>query len=91
MDEQAKLKSQTPSQSPFGSGSDMSARLRLHDELFEAEDNLARMEEARRQCIEVWNRDIRAAKKIIAAKRNALRSGALQPELRDMIKGKAKS
>ena len=40
--------------------------------------------------IEVWNRDIRAAKKIIAAKRNALRSGALQPELRDMIKGKAK-
>jgi hypothetical protein len=69
---------------------DEQAKLRLHIELFEAEENYARMEEARRQCIEVWNRDLRAARKIIEAKRNELRSGALQPELRDMIKGKAK-
>lgn len=79
MDEQAKLK--TPQ-----SATDANARLRLHIELFEIEENIARMEEARRQCIETWNRDIRAARKIARAKRNDIRSGAIQPELFDMLK-----
>jgi len=67
---------------------DEQAKLRLHIELFEAEENYARMEEARRQCIEVWNRDLRAARKIIEAKRNELRSGRIQPELFDMLQEK---
>jgi len=67
---------------------DEQAKLRLHIELFEAEENLARMEEARRECIEVWNRDLRAARKIIDAKRNELRTGCLQPELLDMLQEK---
>lgn len=65
---------------------DEQAKLRLHIELFEAEENLARMEDARRECIEVWNRDLRAARKIIDAKRNELRTGCIQPELFDMMK-----
>jgi len=69
---------------------DEQAKLRLHIELFEAEENLARMEEARRECIEVWNRDIRAARKIIDAKRNELRTGCIQPELFDMLKDNQK-
>jgi uncharacterized Fe-S cluster-containing MiaB family protein len=67
---------------------DEQAKLRLHIELFEAEENLARMEDARRECIEVWNRDIRAARKIIDAKRNELRTGGIQPELFDMLQEK---
>ena len=67
---------------------DEQAKLRLHIELFEAEENLARMEEARRECIEVWNRDLRAARKIIDAKRNELRTGCIQPELFDMLREK---
>jgi uncharacterized Fe-S cluster-containing MiaB family protein len=67
---------------------DEQAKLRLHIELFEAEENLAKMEEARRECIEVWNRDIRAARKIIDAKRNELRTGCIQPELFDMLREK---
>ena len=65
---------------------DEQTKLRLHIELFEAEENLSRMEEARRECLEVWRRDIRAARKIIEAKRNKLRSGVIQPELFDMIR-----
>lgn len=67
---------------------DEQAKLRLHIELFEAEENLAKMEEARRECIEVWNRDLRAARKIIDAKRNELRTGCIQPELFDMLREK---
>lgn len=65
---------------------DEQAKLRLHIELFEAEESLKQMEQARRECIEVWNRDIRKARKIIDAKRNQLRSGIIQPELFDAIK-----
>lgn len=61
-------------------------KLRLHIELFEAEENLAKMEIARRECIEVWNRDIREARKIIERKRNELRSGCIQPELLTVVK-----
>ncbi len=53
--------------------------------LAEIEENIARMEEARRQCIEIWNRDIRAAKKRIEQLRNRIRTGELQPELRQML------
>jgi len=62
--------------------------LRLHIELFDAEENLRKMEEARRQCIEVWNRDLREARRIVEAKRNEVRTGCIQPELFDMLKGK---
>ena len=65
---------------------DEQTKLRMYAELFEIEENIARMEEARRQCIETWNRDIRAARKIARAKRNDIRSGAIQPELFDMLK-----
>lgn len=65
---------------------DEQAKLRLHIELFEAEESLAKMELARRQCIEVWARDIRAARKIIEAKRNELRAGVIQPELFAMLR-----
>lgn len=62
--------------------------MRLHIELFDAEENLRKMEEARRQCIEVWNRDLREARRIVEAKRNEVRTGCIQPELFDMLKGK---
>jgi uncharacterized Fe-S cluster-containing MiaB family protein len=65
---------------------DEQTKLRLHIELFEAEENLAKMEVARRECIEIWNRDIREAKRIIERKRNELRSGCIQPELFDVVK-----
>lgn len=65
---------------------DEQAKLRLHIELFEAEENLEKMETARRECIELWNRDIREARKIIERKKNELRSGTIQPELFDMVK-----
>ena len=65
---------------------DEQAKLRLHIELFEAEENLAKMEVARRECIEVWNRDVREAKRIIERKRTELRSGCIQPELFDVVK-----
>ena len=64
------------------------SKLRLHIELFDAEENLRKMEEARRQCIEVWNRDLREARRIVEAKRNEVRTGCIQPELFDMLKGK---
>ena len=67
---------------------DEQAKLRLHIELFDAEENLRKMEEARRQCIEVWNRDLREARRIVEAKRNEVRTGCIQPELFDMLKGK---
>ena len=64
------------------------SKLRLHIELFDAEENLRTMEEARRQCIEVWNRDLREARRIVEAKRNEVRTGRIQPELFDMLTGK---
>lgn len=64
------------------------SKLRLYIELFDAEENLRKMEEARRQCIEVWNRDLREARRIVEAKRNEVRTGCIQPELFDMLKGK---
>lgn len=67
---------------------DEQSKLRLHIELFDAEENLRKMEEARRQCIEVWNRDLREARRIVEAKRNEVRTGCIQPELFDMLKGK---
>lgn len=67
---------------------DEQAKLRKHIELFEAQENLVRMENARRDCIEVWNRDIRAARKIIDRIRNEIRTGDVQPELFDLIKKK---
>ena len=62
--------------------------MRLHIELFDAEESLRKMEEARRQCIERWNRDLREARRIVEAKRNEVRTGCIQPELFDMLKGK---
>lgn len=53
--------------------------------LGEAEKHLANMIEKRRECIEIWNRAIRAAKKVVEARRNAVRSGCLQPELLYMM------
>ncbi|HQL07965.1 MAG TPA: hypothetical protein PLE35_00090 [Lentisphaeria bacterium] len=67
---------------------DEQSKLRLHIELFDAEESLRKMEEARRQCIEAWNRDLREARRIVEAKRNEVRTGCIQPELFDMLKGK---
>lgn len=65
---------------------DETSKLRKHIELFEAEENLRKMEIARQQSIELWNRDIRAARKIVTAIRNEIRSGVIQPGLFDMVK-----
>lgn len=64
---------------------DEQAKLRRHIELFDAEENLRKMEDARRQSIETWNRDLREARRIVEAKRNAIRTGCIQPELFDMM------
>ena len=36
----------------------------------------------------VWNRDLSEARRIVEAKRNEVRTGCIQPELFDMLKGK---
>jgi len=64
---------------------DEQTKLRKHVELFEAEENLVKMEAARRECIEIWNRDIRAARKLIERIRNEIRSGSIQPELFEVM------
>jgi len=40
---------------------DEQAKLRLHIELFDAQENYARMVEAKKACIDRWNADLRAA------------------------------
>ena len=60
---------------------DEQAKLRLHIELFEAQENYTRMEEAKKECIDHWNADLRAAQRLIKRLQNKIRSGAMQPEL----------
>ncbi|MFA7175600.1 MAG: hypothetical protein WC340_19655 [Kiritimatiellia bacterium] len=60
---------------------DEQAKLRLHIELFDAQENYTRMEEAKKECIDHWNADLRAAKRLIERLQNKIRSGAMQPEL----------
>ncbi len=55
--------------------------------LAEAEGHLLRMIEARRECIEIWNREIRAARRDIERLRNQIRMGSIQPDLLDMMRG----
>lgn len=64
---------------------DEQAKLRAHIELFDAQENYARMEEAKRECLEHWNADLRAARKLIEKLRNQIRSGSMQPELFDAL------
>jgi len=56
--------------------------------LAEAEGHLLRMIEARRECIEIWNREIRAARRDIERLRNQIRMGSIQPDLLDMMRGR---
>lgn len=65
---------------------DEKSKLRKYAELFEAEENIASMEKVRRECIESWNRDIRAARKIRERIKNEIRTGQIQPELFEMVK-----
>lgn len=60
---------------------DEQAKLRLHIELFDAQENYARMVEAKKACIDHWNADLRAAQRLIERLKNKIRSGAMQPEL----------
>lgn len=60
---------------------DEQAKLRLHIELFDAQENYTRMKEAKKECIDHWNADLRAARRLIERLQNKIRSGAMQPEL----------
>ena len=56
--------------------------------LAEAEEHFRRMQKARRECIDIWNREIRAARRDIEKLRNQIRTGTIQPELFDMMRGR---
>ena len=55
--------------------------------LAEAEGHFLQMLKARRECIEIWNREIRAARRDIERLRNQIRMGSIQPDLLDMMRG----
>lgn len=58
--------------------------------LADAEAHLEKMFVARRQCIDIWNCGIRAARLDIEGKRNTLRMGSIQPELLYMLQRRDK-
>ena len=55
--------------------------------LAEAEEHFRRMQKARRECLDIWNREIRAARRDIERLRNQIRMGSIQPDLLDMMRG----